>query len=735
MPIRVVPIEQQRRYRSTVAPGAFGSVRKRDGSAGEVAPEDLAADAEMGMLPDSWDPKTREIDVILSTGADVTRYDWWTDRTFVERLSLQAAHANLDFYNSGKAPWLRVHNARDLDSVLGVIKPGTARIVGEDKRDSGGENTAQLLVRIRLSDTPDDANVVHKIGSGLIRGASAGYDVAEELVIAPGDKAYGNALELRIATKWTGYEGSSVPLGADSGSGTRSVTDPPAPPRAKPQEGRSMIKIKMQRNAGETQTDFDVRVAAAKVAHGADNVEIVTGERGLSETEIAAKATATERERVAGIRQAGATVRATQAQIDKFVDDGVELSAARAQLIALAAQRDAASASATHLPGAEVTDDAKDKRQRGMMGAMLQRYAPGQFNGKAAGEFKIDADEASQYRGMSLIDMARDFLQSEGISTRGMTPNDIAKRALHYRSGGGYGSTSDFPNILSAVSGKVLRTAYGAAPVTFRDWTRRATLPDFKNKYAIQLGSAPNLEKVQENGEFRRGSILDGAEAYGLSTYGKIIPISRRVLVNDDLGALTRLPARMADAAARLENQIVWSILLDNGQLADGVAIFHANHHNLLASGESSATPFADTVQLGKMRSKFSKQTDLDGATRLNLAMRFLLVPDALYDLAIKLLRTQYTPTSAGGGVADIYRNLTIITDPIMDDVSAVQFYGVADPMQIDGIEYAYLEGEEGPAIDSEVDFDTDGLSMRVRHDFGAGCLDSRGLVRNDGVA
>ena len=59
----------------------------------------------------------------------------------------------------------------------------------------------------------------------------------------------------------------------------------------------------------------------------------------------------------------------------------------------------------------------------------------------------------------------------------------------------------------------------------------------------------------------------------------------------------------------------------------------------------------------------------------------------------------------------------------------------VASPAAIDTIEYAYLEGQEGVALETRMGFDVDGVEIRARLDFGAKAIDWRGLYKNPGVA
>ena len=134
-------------------------------------------------------------------------------------------------------------------------------------------------------------------------------------------------------------------------------------------------------------------------------------------------------------------------------------------------------------------------------------------------------------------------------------------------------SESDFPNILANVANKTLRTAYEAAPRTFQPFCRQVTASDFKAMSRVQLGEAPALDKVNEGGEYKRGPLGEGKESYRVETYGKIIAISRQVLVNDDLNAFTRIPQLFGVAAANLESDVVWGIITANPNMGDGLAL------------------------------------------------------------------------------------------------------------------------------------------------------------------
>src|SRR5690606_16294777 len=145
--------------------------------------------------------------------------------------------------------------------------------------------------------------------------------------------------------------------------------------------------------------------------------------------------------------------------------------------------------------------------------------------------------------------------------------------------------TSDFPYILEAVITKTLRAGYTNPPRTFVPWARQATLPDFKEVSRVQLSGAPDLKRVVEGAEYEFGALGDGAEKYRVQKYGRIVHITWETIVNDDLDALTRIPQLFGASAADLESDIVYGILNGNPAMADGKALFHADHGNLAGSG------------------------------------------------------------------------------------------------------------------------------------------------------
>ena len=356
--------------------------------------------------------------------------------------------------------------------------------------------------------------------------------------------------------------------------------------------------------------------------------------------------------------------------------------------------------------------DETETRRAAVETALLHRFDPHRYQLSEPGR---------EWRGYSLIEMARTFLESEGVRVRGLSRDEIATRALH--------TTSDFPHILAAVTGKTLRDAYEAAPRTFQPIARRATAADFKDIHRLQLGEAPQLEKVNESGEFKRGTMGEAKESYRVQTYGKVVGITRQVIINDDLDAFTRIPSLFGTAAATLESDVVWGIITDNPNMGDGVALFHANHKNLAGTGAG-----LDVTNLGKARTAMAKQTGLDGKTVLNIRPVFLVVPSSLELTAEQLIAQNLVPAKSADVVPSSIRSLSVIAEPRLDPAAgAVPWYLFASPAAIDTIEYAYLEGQEGVTIETRMGFDVDGVEIKARLDFGAKAIDWRGIYKNPG--
>jgi hypothetical protein len=316
--------------------------------------------------------------------------------------------------------------------------------------------------------------------------------------------------------------------------------------------------------------------------------------------------------------------------------------------------------------------------------------------------------------------MARELLILRGHPVTGLSPAAIITRALH--------TTSDFGLIVGDTIGRTLRAAYQAAPVGIRRLGRQTTARDFRTVNKIMLGEAPILEKLNEHGEIKAGTMAEAKETYKVETFARKIGVTRQVLVNDDLGAFADLSRRMGQAAAETEAKTLVDLLEANSGngpvMEDGDTLFHADHGNKAASGGAIADA---TLSAGRLAMR--SQTGLSGQ-RISATPKFLLVPPAQETTAEKWLAT--IAAAKATDVNPFSGSLSLVVEPRLS--SATRWYVVADPSEIDGLEYAYLAGGEGPQVESKSGWDVDGVEVRVILDFGAGFIDWRGWYQNAGA-
>lgn len=273
--------------------------------------------------------------------------------------------------------------------------------------------------------------------------------------------------------------------------------------------------------------------------------------------------------------------------------------------------------------------------------------------------------------------------------------------------------------------GRVLRDAYQAAPSGIRRLGRQTTARDFRAVNKIMLGEAPLLEKLNEHGEIKAGTMAEAREAYKVETWARKIGITRQVLVNDDLGAFSDLARRMGQAAAETEARILVTLLeagSGNGPtLSDGKTLFHPDHGNKAGTGAAISDETLSAARLA-----LRTQKGIEDRT-IRVTPRNLLVPPALETTAEKWLASIAPATAAD--VNPFSGSLSLVVEPRLS--SGTRWYVTAEPGEIDGLEFAYLSGAEGPQVESRSGWDVDGVEIRVILDFGAGFIDHRGWFMN----
>lgn len=674
----------------------------------EVRNVTRAADTATGGLASAAPAASFEL--VFTTGAPVRRYDWANDRYYMEQLEVSPEAINLERLQRG-APLLNNHSGYSLEDQVGVV---------DQPNISAGVGTVQA----QLSRRESVRGIVQDLEDRVIRNVSVGY--IREAITQMYDAATGAWTYL--VTRWTPMEVSLVCIPADMDSQVRSVDgklqdatgqelrsfpcmvtrqDTPANPESPPTVGIS----------AETSTRKDLSMPQSQ-GTGGTTAPVTTTTEPDAQTLAASAATARAADITDLCGQHGVATLAAG-----LIRGGQSLDQARAAVLAELAVRDASAGGHRNVGRIETVRDEMQVRMAGIEQAILHRVAA---------STQLD-DNGRQYRGLSLIEMGRDFLEAHGVQTRGLDRMTLASRMLNFRAAGALG-TSDFSTLFANVANKRLRSAYDENAGTYALWARRApNAPDFKNMSVVQLAGAPDLLQTNEAGEFKYGAMSDGGETYAMLTYGRIVSLTRQAIVNDDLRAFERMVSAFGFAARRLENRTVYAQLTANANLADGGALFNATAATTAGGHANLITGSALAIgTLGTGRTSMRLQKGLQ-SEELNLAPSYLIVPAALEQTAYQLTSSNYVPSTkaevnefrVGGRTA-----VTPVVEPVLDANSATAWYLAAANSQVDTVEYCYLDGAEGPVIESEVGFETDGVSYKCRLDFAAKAVDYRGLLK-----
>lgn len=655
----------------------------------------ITREASLRLVRGEGDDMT--IDVIWTTGATVQRrrYEGWDDVVeYDEELVVTPGAVRMDRLNAG-APFLDSHRSWGLESVVGAVLPGTARIEG-----------GQGFARVRLTSAPDAAPIVQRIMDGTVSAVSVGYRVHRY----DSTKAQGQR-ELWRAVDWEPMEISAVAMPADPGAHIRSA-DPRSEtltpclltradtPALSPNQTRTTMP---ETPTPEAEAAVETRAAPNTPPAADPSPDAIRTEANRSAAEVLALC---ERHAL------GAGFAAD------LIRRGLSLDAARAAILDKLAEADAPAARGSEPVAATArgTGVADAVYRDAMSEALLHRHNPGRAP---------LTDRAREFRGLTLLELARHALDRRGIATRGLSKMELATEALIGRSG--LHSTSDFPLILANVANKTLRAAYDTTPRTFTAWARQAVITDFKPVARNQLGGAPDLLRVPESGEFTYGTIGESREVYALVTYGRIVGITRQTLINDDLDAFTRIPSAFGAAAADLESDLVYSIFSTNPNMADGNPLFHASHANIGTAGAISETTLAEAYRL------FGNQRGLEGR-QISVLPRYIITPPGVRSVEARKNVTATTPNAVAGVNAFANRLEPIEEARLIPAAGPDPWFLAADPSRIDTIEFAYLEGQQGVYTETRSGFEVDGIEVKARHDFAAKAIDWRGLFRNAGV-
>jgi len=353
----------------------------------------------------------------------------------------------------------------------------------------------------------------------------------------------------------------------------------------------------------------------------------------------------------------------------------------------------------------------------------------------------MNAAVAADLRGAGLHTLLYETIRAAGDHVRpGRVDNETIRAAFGadrrvIQAAAGF-STISLSGILSNVANKTMLAAYTAVESVIASFSAETDVNDFKEITRYRLTGNGVFEKVGPDGELKHAGLSEQAYTNKVETYGRMIALTRQMMINDDLGAFLQIPRIIGRMSALKREEAVFELLLANPG-----SFFSAGNKNFISGADTALS----IDSLTKAEQQFLDQTDSEGKPIL-LTPSVLLVPSSLKVTAQQLMtetRVNETtdankPKPANNPHAGKWRPVAspYLNAQALAGGSAKAWYLFANPADVAAIEIAYLRGKRTPTIESgESDFNTLGMQWRGYFDFGVAMQDARAAVKSKGEA
>lgn len=604
--------------------------------------------------------------ILISRNNEGERYDWWKDEIYIEKLDVNGA--NYERLNT----FFKDH-IRSVDSAIGRV---------ENIRVENGELKADVV----FGTDEESEKIFRKYVEGILTDCSIGYKINSLTV----EERKGEPT-IVTATSFEIRELSAVGIGFDSGATVG---------REKEIIGDKLMNEELRAELLELRKSIDGLNETQKVR--LEELEKLEKRKDTSTptvdvSQVANNAIAEERQRAAEINNLVIAGELTQERATTHITVGDSIDMVRKAILDERVKK-----SQVVVSNGEDTNALK----RSMEDAILMRVG---FTPKTV------ADGADNFRGASLLDMARAITGYEGFDRQ-----ELAKRAM---------STSDFPLLLGNVANRVVAAAFEEEEGTFAIWTQAVELPDFRTRNEISFKNQNGrLQKLAgEKSEKKKIEFDENGLGWKLESYGASFSLTREMIINDDLGAFVNIVAEFGRMAKRTSNGIVYDILQNKGSYAnykmnDDKTIFDASHKNVSTTGAALGTSTLSAARVLMKRQK-------DGEKALNISPKYLLVAPEQETTALQLLNSESDVNSSNSGVKNPHKNTLI---PIVDsELEAGPWFMAAAN---NTIKVGYLQGTNKQPVVEQKNSDIDGAEFKCVFDFGVVVTDHRGLYKNLGA-
>lgn len=654
---------------------------------------------------ESFNKENRSFDVVIATETPVFRRGWEED--YNEILGCKPDEIRMTRASRG-LPVFDLHGFKGMGAQDQLGRCTDIRFEGD-----------KMIGTITLGARADDA-LISDVENGIVKDISVGYNVYKYMREPTED---GKTPNYR-AVDWEPFEVSFAPVQADVNAGIREKNDAVETVIDNYLLKTDKMKIEEIRAKAndEQKARLDAIIQACRAASLSDEkiVDLYESEKtveqirseyrvhaGVDVESIRANATKELKDRMDAILKSTRAAKMEDSKAIEFFNSEKTIEEIRQAVIDTFVSKD------PKVTSVAAGEDAIDKKSRAIESAILCRVAPNAF--------KEEAKVGAEYRGMTLMEMGKELLIESGVNVRGLSKTEIAAKVFQGRRDM---ATSDFPLLLENVANKALRGEYEFAPEYWNMIARETSVSDFKVKSLYKIGSSNGMKKIKEGDEIKYGSLLESKQTIKVESFAEGLRFTRQAFINDDLSAFSLIPSKFVLDWNTTRGDMVWDMITSNVVMDDGKALFHSGHGNL------ATTPavLSDT-SLEAALIALKNQTDIDGKRKVRILPKYLIV-SANYEITARKLLAIVAPSSTSQVNVFSSLGLTLIVEPRL---SGKAWYLSADPAAVEGLYYAYLDGNGGLRSNREDNFNTDSIDLAVRGEFGVAAIDYRGWYKNAG--
>jgi len=317
------------------------------------------------------------------------------------------------------------------------------------------------------------------------------------------------------------------------------------------------------------------------------------------------------------------------------------------------------------------------------------------------------------------------------------------REALQYASGQNLQaafSTVSLPGIFSNLANKELLAGFEEEDNNWEEISDVKSVSDFKTHTSYRLNDEMEYEELGPGGVMKHGKISEESYNRSADTYAKMFSLTRRDIINDDLGAFDDLRVRLGRGAARRLNRLVWTTFL-----ANHTTFWTSARTNYIEGGTTNLGTDGVGLSAGVKAFRQRKSPLVTGAeesSRMTLGGRAtkLLVPPELEAVAeaLYVARNLAAVKAADANIhAGKYR--VVVASELSDSVygggySSTAWYLFGDTLK--PVVTSFLNGQRSPTVESaDADFNTLGIQFRGYHDFGCSQSEYLAGVKSKGAA